>query len=64
MQAIWDQQDCYSVAITTLKGRMQTRFDDINAKFDDLTNRIEALGLCANMNRGRREANAENDARG
>lgn len=43
---------------------MQTRFDDINAKFDDLINRIEAPGLCANMNRGRKEANAENDARG
>ena len=64
MQAIWDQQDCYSVAITTLKGRMQTGFDDINVKFDDLTNRIEALGLCANMNRGRREVSAGNDARG
>jgi len=64
MQAIWDQQNCYSVAITTLEGRMQTGFDDINARFDDLTTRFEALGLCANMNMGKREVNAENDARG
>jgi len=43
---------------------MQTGFDDINARFDDLTTRFEVLGLCANMNMGKREANAENDARG
>jgi hypothetical protein len=63
MQATWDKLDCHSVGIATLKGRMQTEFGDINARFDDLTTILEALGLCANMNRGRREACAVDEAR-
>ena len=35
MQAVWDQLNCHSVAITTLKGRMQNEFDDVNARVDD-----------------------------
>nr|TKS06606.1 hypothetical protein D5086_0000121290 [Populus alba] len=66
MQAVWDQLDCHSVGIVgiaTLKGRMQTEFGDINARFDDLTTMLEELGLCANMNRGRREPCAVDEAR-
>jgi len=42
---------------------MQTRFGDINARFDDLTTRLEALGLHAKMNRERKEARVRNEAR-
>ena len=41
---------------------MQTEFGDINARFDDLTTMLEALGFCANMNQGRREACAVDEA--
>lgn len=43
---------------------MQTSFDDINVRFDDLTNKFKALGLWANMNPGRREARVEEDTCG
>ena len=42
---------------------MQTRFGDINARFDDLTTRLKALGLHANMNWERKEARVRNEAR-
>jgi hypothetical protein len=56
MQAFWDHLDRHSVAIATLDEQVQTSFDDINVRFDDLTNRLKALKLWANMNPGRREA--------
>ncbi|KAG6737413.1 hypothetical protein POTOM_058933 [Populus tomentosa] len=40
---------------------MQTRFDDIITRVDDLTTKLKALGLHADMNRGRREACVEDD---
>jgi hypothetical protein len=43
---------------------MQTSFGDINVRFDDLINRLKALGLRANMNPGRREARVGDDTRG
>ena len=33
---------------------MQTRLDDINNRVDDLTTRLKALGLQANMNQRRK----------
>ena len=48
--------------IAALEGQKQTRFEDINTRVDDLTTKLEALGLHANMNRGRREARIGDDA--
>jgi len=42
---------------------VQNEFGNINARFDGLTSRFEALGLHTNMNYRRREAHAEDDAR-
>ena len=44
---MWDQLDHYSVALTALKEQVQTVFGDINARFGDLTIRLETLGLRA-----------------
>jgi hypothetical protein len=33
------------VVIATLEKQVQTRFGDINTRFDELTSRLEALGL-------------------
>jgi hypothetical protein len=49
--------------ITALKARMQTEFGDINTRFDDLTFRLELIGLRGNMNWGRREASGGDEAR-
>jgi hypothetical protein len=61
---MWDQLDHYSVVLTALKEQVQIVFGDINARFGDLTIRLETLGLRANMNQGRREARVEDDACG
>ena len=45
MQTIQDKVDLYSVVIATLEKQVQTRFGDINTRFDELTSRLEALGL-------------------
>lgn len=41
---------------------MQIGFGDINARFDDLTFRLEMIGLRGNMNWGRREARVGDEA--
>jgi hypothetical protein len=61
---IWDQLDHYSVALTALEERVQTGFGNINARFNDLTIRLETLELRANMNQERRKARVEDDACG
>ena len=58
---MWDQLDHYSIALTALEERVQTGFGDINARFGDLTIRLETLELRANMNQERREARVEDD---
>ena len=42
---------------------MQIGFSNINTRVDDLTTRLETLGLRANMNYGGREACTKDDAR-
>lgn len=42
---------------------MHTGFSNINTRVNDLTTRLETLGLHTNMNQGRREACTKDDAR-
>ncbi|KAF9673296.1 hypothetical protein SADUNF_Sadunf10G0009400 [Salix dunnii] len=62
MQVVQDQLDYLSLAIAALKGRIQARFGDINARFDDFITRVKALRLHTNMNRGKRKAHDGNEA--
>ena len=45
-----DRLNYYLLTLTTLEEQVQTGLGDINTRFDDLTIRLEILGLLANMN--------------